>query len=396
MRARQQGMATLLWVLLMGLVSVLALFRVLSAVWANAHTGLEQDGARAVLSASERALAEGFVHLGPHGAGRTEGAAVYAALPLQEADGLFRRTWFCDYPDEEASGTARFSTSVCPLSPDEAPERCTPPARHAHTLEVLGCAWFPDGSGRLSRAQPLSRTPGLAQSPQAPLISAGQVVFEAGAWVANPVARFSVWSAQAAPPNAPRPVSWVPRQARVGGMPSLPATCENHADFVCTMHWPVRPDFVEADPLLASLTFETLAEHYLGLPPDTYRDSVAGFVLSPAQMAAMDGALGLSIWVKDDWLVRESAQMGQAQQPVLIIVEGDFTLPAHHSLAIHGFLLVKGAVRVLGRFTVHGAVVSGGDMSLSASTRIEYDDALVDGLARSGAFAPMAYPANPS
>jgi hypothetical protein len=379
--SRQKGMVSLLWVLLMGLLSALALFRVLLAVSADTGIGIEYAEARQVIQASAQALEEGLAELGPQGTARTQ-AKANVTLPPQEENGLLRQVWFCA-PETPAS------TLACAPNALETPVGCVPPPLESPALWAVGCAWFSDGQAGMSTLQGLLRSPGLARPPEAPVISLDAVQFEEGAWLANPEGRLNVWAALAQPESGVRPLSWIARKSKASSHAIPPMVCEDTADFLCTRPWPLRPDFLEDDPLLQSIDFPTLAQHYLGLPPTRYRDTVAGFVIPASELPAFDSLGGLSMWVGGDLDLSSALHLGTENAPVLLFVDGDLSLSSAADVVFEGFILVKGAIRIEGALNLKGAMVAGGPIHLSGKTRIAYHSAHFSNLATSGVFAPV-------
>lgn len=152
-------------------------------------------------------------------------------------------------------------------------------------------------------------------------------------------------------------------------------------------------DIQENVPALQSMTPEQLMLTYFGAPASQVQQSVANFYPSGSSPNLI-GMTNTSIWVDDDLSISSSGTIGSATEPVLLIVNGNFSLTG--SATIYGFVYVTGTSDVnattAGSSQIIGGLTTDGTLNLGGSAKLTFDSTVINTLqtqTASGYFAKV-------
>jgi hypothetical protein len=299
--------------------------------------------------------------------------------------------------DCDCNSPAAIAANACPSPaspPIDPPITCgvsptfsaTPPT-YLRTPRIVACGWSDDGLGRAMLSQGLGTVPAISNPVTMPLTSKGAVDVQGSATITNYYNNFTVWSGDDVTtmgnsgktfmrnPNVPPPANSVPP-------PPPPSACSTSDDYVClTQKDLIGLDVIANDIQLSNLTDADMFKVYFG------QDDVAAYSANVASMADVaPGNVGTLNGVKQESFVVTGSitntmnfTIGSRDQPVVMIVDGDWT--GGGNTTVYGIVYVTGNIALTGTKTVYGGMVVEGTVSGTGSLDIIYDPLVADNAA---------------
>lgn len=163
-----------------------------------------------------------------------------------------------------------------------------------------------------------------------------------------------------------------PGQARLDGPPGAPAAST----------------VVAGDPVLAALDSAQFFASAFRMDAPTWQRQPAARRLRcdsacDESLARLLGGPGMHplLWLDGGLTLHEPAQLGSAEQPVLLVVDGPVRLAA--SLRLHGLVYLRTTDwQDTGGAELRGALLAEGDLVMAGSTTLTHDAAVLQTLAR--------------
>lgn len=258
----------------------------------------------------------------------------------------------------------------------------TPPANPLATL-ILACGWSDDNVGQRRIVQVLRKSPAMSNPPTNPLSARGGVNVGGSATVTNYFNNLTIWSGQSIDnignsgktyvrnPDVPTPVA----DAAIP-LPPSPTTCTSNDDYICTTDInTVGPDVIASDTSIAYLTDEQFFVNYFGETPAEYRETYASMEVAGNDTSSLDGTQNEVIWVEGDASFQGGTQIGDRDNPVIVIINGDAS--AAGTVTIYGVVYVMGDISGAGNFEVQGSMIVNGLVSGTGSVDVTFDPVTV-------------------
>lgn len=253
---------------------------------------------------------------------------------------------------------------------------CPAPTNLRQAL-VFSCGWSDDGTAVRTVLQTVIRGPAMPTPITNPMTSRGAINVSGAADVTNYYNNLTIWTGNtltsigATGKTAIRDPS-IPVPADTVVAPSPPTNCNNPYPYVCTTDSSkTGPDVVQSDTSLSSLTTEQFFQNYFGVTPSEYRASHPTMDITPADMNTLNNATNEIIWVEGDATMPANMTVGTRENPVIMIVNGNFSAQAN--TVVNGIVFVIGNSSAEGNFTVNGGMAIDGTVSGNGTFRVIYD-----------------------
>ncbi len=243
----------------------------------------------------------------------------------------------------------------------------------------------------------------LPNTPDNPMTTRGAVVINGSATVHNPEGHSTIWSGNDIDMGSNNSTSTNvadPGDAGYPGCMDTPMTCDTVSS---SNKLTAGLDVIEHDSSLGALTPEEMFINFFGMDPVTYRDSMVSIDSSPGAIN-VDAHLAKYevIWVEGDATIGNitmgctSAQTGANVCPVaetkpsVLIINGDLELSG--TAQFYGIVFVMGNLDASANTTVHGAIISAGDLtnSTGGSLDVWYNSDILAALDRAGPLTGVA------
>lgn len=135
-------------------------------------------------------------------------------------------------------------------------------------------------------------------------------------------------------------------------------------------------DIQPNSPALSGITPDQFFQTYFGTTMNTVKSLVANYYPSGSN-PDLNGVTGTSIWIDDDYSQTGNATIGSSSAPVLLIVNGNFSLGGN--VTVYGFVFVTGDVSAAhGTPNIIGGFASAGNLALSGNPSITYDNSVLN------------------
>ncbi|WP_019023660.1 MULTISPECIES: PilX N-terminal domain-containing pilus assembly protein [unclassified Thioalkalivibrio] len=355
--ARQRGLATLV-------VALIIMVAVTLTVLFTAQTSILEER----MAANETRMKQ-TTNAAQAG---LERAVVFAQDGEDDISRLFEHDYSTDRPvfyrSAFISPDAVDEIPGCPDSPDDF-QGVAVSLGQPESLRNAGiwsCGWSDDQSARRGVTTTIRGAPSLADPPTNPLTTRGGVNTNGRARVFNAYNNLTIWSGQDLDVTGNPGNTFVRNQdhpplRESDPLPSEPAQCGVGTVYVCTTDANMRgPDVITGDLQLSSLSDDDFFRNFMGQEPNSYRDNV----VTQLDPDSIDGMTNEVIWMTGDVDLNDT--VGNRDNPVVLVVEGDATLSGNFEL--HGVLYVRGNLSANGTPTVYGASVIQGDTTDAGGT----------------------------
>ncbi len=228
-----------------------------------------------------------------------------------------------------------------------------------------------DASAVRTIVEVLSGTPAVANAPDNPLTTRGFVDLKGSGTITNLESTLTIWSGDSVAVTGNSPKTIIKHPVAAGGIES---TNKNNKGL----------DVIDNDPNLSTLTDEDYFRNFFGLAPADYQSRIARKVIDPVSTAVttLDGENGTVLWVDGDARFTSNTQIGTADEPVVLIVDGDMF--GAGSVTVYGILFVTGDWDAQGNLTVYGATILRGNVDGTGSLDVIFDSDVLDNTAFAG------------
>jgi len=276
---------------------------------------------------------------------------------------------------------------------------CTAPGTADERAWLVACGWSDDSAARRRIVTFVVKASPLPGGVTNPLIAKGSVAMGGNPTVINYYNNLTVWtgnnlSSSSAtgktvvrrPSSAPGQLTPTQVAAQVGNGNQV-CSASQAPDLICTTtSGVVGPDVIQGDTTLSTLSDAQFFENFLGSGPAEYKSTMVDAENVVAGESAGTISEGGNIyWVDGDATI--SQNIGSADNPVILIVDGNLTLSG--SPTIFGVVLVTGNLDQGGGATIRGALLVSGGVSGSGNLNIIYDPDAVGGVKQLGSYASM-------
>ncbi|MBY4678237.1 PilX N-terminal domain-containing pilus assembly protein [Marinobacterium arenosum] len=243
------------------------------------------------------------------------------------------------------------------------------------TIEAQGRS-DDQGAVRTIREQ-ISSTPAVANAPDNPLTSRGFVDLKGSGTITNLESSLTIWSGDSVDVTGNSPKTIIKHPTAAGGIES---TNKNNKGL----------DVIDNDANLSTLTDDDYFRNFFGLSPSDYRSRIVRTDIDPDTTAVttLDGKKGEVIWVDGDASFTSNTQIGTADQPVVLVVDGNMF--GAGTVTVYGILFVSGDWDAQGNLTVNGAAIMRGNVDGTGSLDVIFDSSVLDNVAFVG--KPVAVP----
>jgi len=217
----------------------------------------------------------------------------------------------------------------------------------------------------------LSGTPAMATPPGNPLTARGFIDLQGSGTITNLEGTSTIWSGGVLDFTAMGANTVVKHPSAAGGIQMSSGSDK-------------KSDITENDPNLSTLSDDDYFRNFFGLNETNYQSSVVRSVIDPTvtSMSTLDGEKGTVIWVDGAANFTGSPEIGTADEPVVLIVDGDMS--GVGNVTVNGILFVTGNWTGSGNLTVNGATVVRGNVDGTGSLDVVFDSDLLDNLDTAG------------
>ena len=270
-------------------------------------------------------------------------------------------------------------------------------------MQIRSTGFSDDNSARRVISMMVANVDPLPNTPDNPMTTRGSVVINGSATVHNPEGHSTIWSGTDIDMGSNNSTSTNvadPGDAGYPGCMDTPMTCSTVSS---SNRLTAGLDIIEHDSSLGALTPGEMFINFFGMDPVTYRDSMVSIDSTPAT-ANGDAHLAKYevIWVEGDATISNitmgctSAQTGANVCPVaqtrpsVLIINGDLELSG--TSQFYGIVFVMGSLDASANATIHGAIISAGDLSNTAGGSLDvwYNSDILASLDRAGPLTGVA------
>ena len=376
-KSNNQGFVTLtISIVLLMAVTLISLFAVRSISLENKVTN-NLNRRDIAFQAAEAGMASAFNYLATDP--DVDGDNVIDSVVDTDGDGI-------GDTNEMDIGTARAVITVVDLSDGE-----------MTIFQVTSTGFSDDNSAAQVISQVLANVDPLPNTPDNPMTTVGGVIISGSATVHNPEGHSTIWSGgdiDMGSNNATSTNVADPGDAGYPGCMDTPMTCGTVSSSNKLI---AGLDVIEHDSSLGALSADEMFINFFGMNPKTYRASMVSIETTPDNVAT-DAHLAKNevIWVEGDAdlsgiTVGCSSRVTGGNvcsdadtKPSVIIVNGDASFSG--SPHFYGIVFVMGSLDASSNTTIHGAVVSAGEVtnSTGGSLDVWYNSDILAGLRRAG------------
>ena len=376
-KSNNQGFVTLtISIVLLMAVTLISLFAVRSISLENKVTN-NLNRRDIAFQAAEAGMASAFNYLATDP--DVDGDNVIDSVFDTDGDGI-------GDTNEIDIGTARAVITVVDLSGGE-----------MTIMQVTSTGFSDDNSAAQAISQVLANVDPLPNTPDNPMTARGGVIITGSATVHNPEGHSTIWSGgdiDLGSNNATATNVADPGDAGYPGCMDTPMTCSTVSS---SNKLTVGLDVIEHDSSLSALTANEMFINVFGMDPKTYRASKVSIETTPDNVGT-DAHLAKSevIWVEGDAdlsgitvgcssnVTGGNVCSNADTKPSVIIVNGDASFSG--SPHFYGIVFVMGKLDASSNTTIHGAVISAGDVtnSTGGSLDVWYNSDILAGLRRAG------------
>ena len=376
-KSNNQGFVTLtISIVLLMAVTLISLFAVRSISLENKVTN-NSNRRDIAFQAAESGMASAFNYLATDP--DVDGDNVIDSVVDTDGDGI-------GDTNEIDIGTARAVITVVDLSGGE-----------MTIMQVTSTGFSDDNSAAQVISQVLANVDPLPNTPDNPMTTKGAVIINGSATVHNPEGHSTIWSGgdiDLGSNNATATNVADPGDAGYPGCMDTPMTCSTVSS---SNKLTAGLDVIEHDSSLGALTADEMFINFFGMDPKTYRASMVTIETTPGNVET-DAHLAKSevIWVEGDAdlsgitvgcssnVTGGNVCSNADTKPSVIIVNGDASFSG--SPHFYGIVFVMGKLDASSNTTIHGAVISAGDVtnSTGGSLDVWYNSDILAGLRRAG------------
>ena len=378
----QRGAAALPISVLLLFVAALVLIAVSKTTLMEQRISGNEIRARQAMQAAQAGISHAAAYMNSGGIDHNSNSAADAITPLALTQGASYQVYYCN-PNEEPPVDAcdnASSRTNCAGGFIDVVGFATP--------LVLACGWSDDGLAKQPVVVSISRATSLADAPENPVISKGEVNVQGSATITNYFSNLTIWTGNPVSSVGNSGKTFVrnpkePQPAITAIPPDRPTACKESDDYICLTDKSIRgPDIIDNDLTLKNMSDEEMFEKFFGQDFATYRDDIATRTLAAGQVSSLAGIKGESIVVTGASSGVGLPSMGSRASPVVVIIEGDLSQTGNTT--IYGVVYVMGNVSGSGNFTVYGNVTVEGNVAGTGSLDIIFDPFVISNSRRLG------------
>lgn len=237
------------------------------------------------------------------------------------------------------------------------------------TIEAQGRS--DDQSAVKSLSLIASGSPALALPPTNPLTARGFIDLQGSGTITNLESNTTIWCGDQVDFTAMAANTIIKHPSSGGGIEASNASNKGI-------------DIVDNDTSLSTLSDTDYFQNFFGLSESNYQSSAAGIVIDPVEtsVSTLDGEKATVIWVDGDASFTGNPVIGTADEPVVLIVDGNMF--GAGNVTINGILFVTGNWTGTGSLDINGAAVVRGDVNGTGSLDVFYDSGLLGNLNTAG------------
>lgn len=196
--------------------------------------------------------------------------------------------------------------------------------------------------------------------PKVPLTGKGPVELNGTPKVSNPCHRVAVWSG---------------KQVQTKGAAKIQAS---DTDGVCIDQQGKgkgknsNSGIQQNNTSLANSTADQFFMNYFGMSKEVMQKDASERILYGDSGTEINGLKQKIIWINGDYRFEGNKQVGSSNQPVILIVNGNFTQTGKSK--IYGFVYVAGNYESgIGTSEIHGTLAAEGSITINGTAEIVYD-----------------------
>jgi len=239
------------------------------------------------------------------------------------------------------------------------------------TVTIFATGRSDDNSATRYVSLKVEKGPALANPPTNPLTARGLVDIRGSGTITNPEGNATIWSGHEVDFTGNSGKTAIPNPAGSGNITS---SDKDHQG----------PDVVEQDGSLSTLTDSQYFENFFGATPSVYKTTYASKVIDPdtTSVTTLDGDTGEIIWVDGDSRFTSNTTIGTADEPVVLIVDGNVFGAGH--VTVNGIVYFNGDWTGTGNLTINGAAVIKGQVNGTGSLDVIFDSTILANTNRIG------------
>lgn len=242
-----------------------------------------------------------------------------------------------------------------------------PVANNYTLIRITSVGTSDDGTATRTVVQDVSRGSLLLSPPNFPLVSKGNVSMSGNAEVTNTSNNTTIISASTVS------MSGNSHTILSGGTSSGPGN--------------IQSDVQQNSSTLANFSQEDFFANYFGSSTSVVKSNVAHHYSNSSSAnytATLSGMTGTSIWIDQiggTATINGNAVIGSAANPVLLIVNGSFSLSGN--VTLYGFLFVIGTNEITsltGNVNIIGAIGTSDTLNMAGNIQLTYDPSIIANL----------------
>ncbi|WP_455203697.1 pilus assembly PilX family protein, partial [Kaarinaea lacus] len=260
-------------------------------------------------------------------------------------------------------------------------------------LEVTSVGYSDDRSATRTILRVMSTLDPLPNTPDNPLTTRGGVVVTGSATISNPEGASTIWSGDDVDLGSNNSTATRVADVTDPGYPSCMDVSQSCGTVPSSNKVTVGLDVIEYDTNLSNLSANEFFQNFFGMPPSTFRESMATIDTTPANAdTAAHLAVNEIVWIEGNTTFSSSltvgcntavsggndcASAGGNTKPSILIVNGNATFNGNPHF--YGLVFVTGSVTISGNTTVEGALVTGGALNnnTGGSLDVTYDGSML-------------------
>ncbi len=258
-------------------------------------------------------------------------------------------------------------------------------------MRIVSRGFSDDSTASRTITRSFSALDPLPNLPSNPLITRGSTVISGAATVINPEGHSTIWSGGDVDLGSNNATHTETADASDPAYPLCMDTARTCTTVSTSNKVSEGFDIIERDSSLEQLSPDEFFENFLGMPPETYRETMVTLETTGANADAdVQLATNEIIWVEGDVTFDNNTTVGCAvvvtganvcsaanTKPSILIVNGNATFMG--TPHFYGLVFVIGSINVTGNSTVYGALMAGGTITntTSGSLQITYDSSIL-------------------
>lgn len=229
-----------------------------------------------------------------------------------------------------------------------------PTASNYQLIRITSTGTSPDGLATRSVSQRVQYKPLLINTPTGPSTVLGSASLKGSADIENNEGNTTVIAGSS-----------------ISYQGSASSTSQNSTSNKNTTGTDIKPN----DATLSGMSADTFFQTYFGTSVANVKNSTT-YYYSGASVPSLNGITNASIWIEGDYTNSGGDTIGSTSAPVIMIVNGNFTL--NGGTTIYGFVFVYGTFSTQsGTPNIIGGFATSGNLDLGGSPIISYSSSVL-------------------